>query len=570
MLSILREKDIPVDPQFRPLSETLNSVLVKVGKYALCVLLLALAYFSAALVGLKFAIPPGNATAVWPPSGIAVGVLLLTSWRLVPGIWIGAFLVSLHTGVSPLTAAAFATGNSLASVIGCKLIHSQLNIHQLFHVTRDAFLWLTIAAASCSVAATCGIMSLFVGGYITSVQLFGNWSTWWLGDLTGLMIIAPLFVTLKYSQPRKSNEAGRGERILAFTVLAVICEAIFGGWLPDQTAQSLLYLPVSILVWLVLRAGASSVLVGNGVIATLAIYGTTQGFGAFARESVSQSLLDLQLFLITYSTTGLALCGVVAGSRKSDEKRRFLEIEAEESAQQLRIAHDIQAATFPKAPLSFRHSTCKGVCHPAEETSGDYFDYVVESDGCVVLMIGDVCGHGVGPALITAATRAYTRAVLTSERDLVKIVQRVNQALMDDTDDGNFVTFMVCRFDPSNQTLEYVGAGHEGFVVRKNGDTDDLLSSTFPLGVSTEMVGCELRIIQVARGDIVVMSTDGLFESQSQAGEQFGQAHLRQSFCRYRHLDASRILESVFDDVTAFVEARPAQDDRTAVILKVK
>lgn len=570
MLSLLREKQVPILPPLRGISETLISSRRAAGKYLLQLVVLAVAYFSAALVGLTFAIPPGNATAVWPPSGIAVGVLLLTSCRLAPGVWMGAFLATLYTGVSPWTAAAIATGNSLAAVFACQLIHRLLDVRRLFQAVTDAFLWLALAAASCAVAATCGITTLYAGGYISSLQLYENWSTWWLGDLTGVMIIAPLFVTLRTLQPKQTGVPRHGERILAFIILTVICTGVFGGWLPDQTAQGLLYLPVAILVWLLLRTGVSSVLFGNGVIAVLAVIGTMQGDGAFARASVSQSLLDLQLFLITYSTMSLALAGVVADSRKSENRRRFLEVEAEESAQQLQIAHDIQSATMPGESLRTRHADCSGTCHPAEQTSGDYYDYVVEPDGCVLLMVGDVCGHGIGPALITAATRAYSRAVLTGERDLAKGVQRINRALMDDTDDGNFVTFMVCRFDSANQTVDYLGAGHGGFVVRDSGDIDDLPASTLPLAVSTEMPGCELRTIRVTRGDIVVLGTDGLFESRSQAGEQFGQTRLRQSFCRYRHLDPERILESVFDEISAFVEGNPPSDDLTAVILKVR
>ena len=93
------------------------------GKYVGTILLLAACYFGTARVGLTFAIPPGNATAVWPSSGIALGAVWLLGLRFWPGVWLGATVVNLTTGVSPGTAIALGIGNTLECLLAfCYLI----------------------------------------------------------------------------------------------------------------------------------------------------------------------------------------------------------------------------------------------------------------------------------------------------------------------------------------------------------------------------------------------------------------------------------------------------------------
>ena len=90
--------------------------------YLARITMLAAVYFAAALVGLAFAIPPGNATSVWPGSGIALAAMLLLSMRVWPGVWVGALLANcILTDVSVPTAAAIATGNTLEALLAAWL-----------------------------------------------------------------------------------------------------------------------------------------------------------------------------------------------------------------------------------------------------------------------------------------------------------------------------------------------------------------------------------------------------------------------------------------------------------------
>lgn len=534
------------------------------------VVTVAVAYFVAAMVGLEFAIPPGNASAVWPPSGLAVGILLLTSWRSLPGIWIGAWSATLLTGASPTTAAVIATGNSIAALAALRLCEKLIDLENPFGTVRAAFRWIGLSAASCSIAATCGVTWLYLSGALESVDVYPNWSTWWLGDLSGIMLVTPLVLAIRRRKIPVDLTGSISERILAFVLLALISQCIFGGWFPEQKAESLLYLPVVIQVWLLLRFGAASVFVGNFVIAVLAVLGTSQGFGAFATEAVDRSLFDLQSFLIIYATTGMVLCGLLRSTQDAQLGYHEMSIEIETANGKMRLAHDIQAGLFPSDPIQNQHGACIGVCQIAEDASGDYFDFIEESDGKIVMMIGDVSGHGVGPALLMAETRAYVRALLHSERHLVTILRQLNRFLVDDIDDGHFVTFMICRFDPDSRTIEYVGAGHEGLIIHNDGNSTKLESSTIPLGMCQIMPGCESKSINVQSNDVVALYTDGMVESRSVTGEMFGYQRLKKSFYVRRHLPVASLIEKVFEDVDVFCGATPLRDDRTSVVLKLK
>jgi integral membrane sensor domain MASE1 len=230
-------------------------------------------------------------------------------------MWIGAWSVTLLTGGSPITATVIATGNSIAALAALRLCEKLIDLENPFGTVRAAFLWISLSAASCSIAATCGVTWLYFSGALESVGFYANWSTWWLGDLSGLMLVTPLLLAIRRWKIPGGFRGSISERILAFVLLVIVSQCIFGEWFPEEKAESLLYLPVVIQVWLLLRFGATSVFVGNFVIAILAICGTSQGFGAFATEAVDRSLFNLQAFLIMYATTGMVLCGLLESTQ---------------------------------------------------------------------------------------------------------------------------------------------------------------------------------------------------------------------------------------------------------------
>ena len=526
------------------------------------------------MVGLAFAIPPGNSTAVWPPSGIALGALLIFGNRVWPGIWLGALLTTLTTDVAPLTGFAFATGNTLEAVLAVSLAQRFLEIDTPFHNVSDALRWLVIAIVCCSVAATVGAVSLILGGYISIGEGLTNWSTWWLGDLTGMMIVTPVILSwradrLAFQSPKFSVTSSPTEAFAAMLSLAAVSHCVFGGLLPEQVAEGLLYIPLIVLFWLLLRFDAKTVFSGNLVIACVAIWGTSRNTGAFATEGVQRSLFDLQVFMNLYAFTGMVLTGILAGSRASESGRTQLVADAKDAETQMQIARDIQFRLFPENPRQSKAYSCAGDCRPADLTSGDYYDFISCPDGSQLMIVADVSGHGIGPALLMAETRAYARALLSKNEDLTTALLELNSFISRDVSDGRFVTFFVCRFDAGDSTLQYVGAGHEAQLIRASGESQRLRASTFPLGLGESMMAPFQETLHLNPGDTVLIVTDGLIEAQAPSREIFGWKRLEKLVEKNDQASAEQLLAVVFDAVNTFSCGNPQTDDQTAVVLRL-
>lgn len=537
------------------------------------IVILGVVYYLAARAGLAFAIPPGNATAVWPASGIALSALLLFGRRLWPGIWLAAFLASASTTVSTNTAMMIATGNTMEALLAAYLCQRLPEDRQPIYSISGAFLLLLIGAVSAAVAAAVGSSSLVFGGNIVYSELSANLATWWLGDLTGIMVVTPFALTLRHpiSWPGRSLRAV--EQILSLSILALISHAIFGGWLPENIAEGFLYLPLLVLFWMILRLEPILAYLGTLMLAAIAIIGTSHNSGAFATESSQQSLFDLQFFLNAYAVAGLVLAGIVNSERASERQSKELMERLHASRSRLRIARTIQSQLLPESPMMGPGYQCAGGCRPAEETGGDYFDFIREDDGSVVLVIGDVCGHGVGAAMLMTETRAYLRATLADRHDLTDVLKGVNLFLQDDLSSNStsvgFVTLFICRFRPRTATLEYVGAGHQGFVVRSSGEIETLDSATIPLGLTTDFDPAGVRTVPLKPKDLVMLITDGVTEAKSSTGDFFRMDRLSRTVVAASHNTVQGILTTVMDQVTQFTEGTPQEDDMTAAFMRV-
>src|ERR1043166_3944462 len=147
---------------------------------------LALVYFVAGKLGLKLAFLNQSATAVWPPTGIALAAVLLLGYRVWPGVWLGAFLVNITTAGSLLTTIGIAGGNTLEALLGVWLVQRFANGRHVFEHATDAIRYILLAGAlSTMVSATVGVTSLAWGGFAPRGQYVPIWMTWWLGDMVG-------------------------------------------------------------------------------------------------------------------------------------------------------------------------------------------------------------------------------------------------------------------------------------------------------------------------------------------------------------------------------------------------
>src|SRR4051812_34916192 len=177
-------------------------------RYTTKVLALALAYFAAAKAGLLLAYENSSVTAVWAPTGISLAALVLWGRGLWPGVALGALLANCWTGVPVITVLGIATGNTLEALVGASLLRVA-GFRPSLERARDVLVLAGLAAAlSTMVSATVGVASLYAGDAISTSALASGWRTWWVGDMVGDLLVAPLVLVFA-SGPRASARPRR-------------------------------------------------------------------------------------------------------------------------------------------------------------------------------------------------------------------------------------------------------------------------------------------------------------------------------------------------------------------------
>jgi serine phosphatase RsbU (regulator of sigma subunit) len=279
----------------------------------------------------------------------------------------------------------------------------------------------------------------------------------------------------------------------------------------------------------------------------------------------------------------LILISGLAAAWVAREIRQHVEAalgEAETRRQLDRIEHDlsvarsIQRALLPRAAPDIPGFDIAGWNRPADQTGGDYYDWQTLPDGNWIVTLADVSGHGIGPALVTAACRAYVRASSSQHDDLASLASRINRLLADDLADGRFVTMASVLIRARGGPLALLSAGHGPIVLYLNGSgtAQDIMPQDMPLAVVPDTDFGPALTIEMAKGDVLALVTDGFTEwarrDERGNSEQFGLPRLRDSLRRHAKLPAAAMIEAITADVTAFAEQTPQQDDLTMVIIR--
>jgi sigma-B regulation protein RsbU (phosphoserine phosphatase) len=208
-----------------------------------------------------------------------------------------------------------------------------------------------------------------------------------------------------------------------------------------------------------------------------------------------------------------------------------------------------------------------------EETGGDFYDFMVR-DGLhgpeLVILIGDVTGHGVGAALLMASIRAYMKALLLQRLDLSEVMNRTNSLIHADVDDsGNFVTAFVLSYCPLTRRAAWVGAGHDPawFVPSAGGRVRTFAGRDIPLGVDPKWA--YTKYSEPLEGGLLIMGTDGIWESLGRDGEMFGKDRLLQVVRGGLQEPPQDIAARIFEAVEKFTGGGRVEDDRTVVIARL-
>jgi PAS domain S-box-containing protein len=244
---------------------------------------------------------------------------------------------------------------------------------------------------------------------------------------------------------------------------------------------------------------------------------------------------------------------------------------AQERDVEMRLARIVQQRLYPTGAPELAGFDLAGATFPADQTCGDYYDFLPMADGRLGLAVGDVSGHGFSGALLMAETRAYLRSLTRATTDLSEILGALNAFLFEDTEEERFVTLMLALVDPVRRTIVYSSAGHiHGYVLDGTGATRHALGSTgLPLGIVRSAEFPASPELPLASEDLLLLLTDGAPEAQSRDGEAFGSDRVLGVVARAREDDAAQIVRRLHAAVSAFAPGEPQGDDITAVVCRV-
>ena len=334
--------------------------------------LLAGLYFVTARLGQLLAIPPGNVTPVWIPSGIILVAVLVRGYRVWPGIFIGAFAGNVWAyfssdSVGAVLRCLFAgtangLGDTLGAVLGAYLIIRTTHGRDPLGRAADVMKLIVFGAVlGAGLSALFGVTALSLAGFVSWHDYVFSFATWWTGDGVGVLVIAPLL--LAWREGWRGCRCGREE--LLFAVL--LPTASLGSLQLFPEVPGLVILPL--LLWAVFRFERRVLTAGIVMAAALVVVMAALGLSPFAGSNVPDGLMHLQLFLTLITVPMLVLCGALAESarardrlltlnRELDERvqKRTGQLEAEIAGRRCIEAQSRRTAQFLQAVID--HSPC--------------------------------------------------------------------------------------------------------------------------------------------------------------------------------------------------------------------
>jgi phosphoserine phosphatase RsbU/P len=255
----------------------------------------------------------------------------------------------------------------------------------------------------------------------------------------------------------------------------------------------------------------------------------------------------------------------IESQRRATTEKLELERRA---AQELEIAKQVQARLFPQTLPALKSLEFAGLCLPARHVGGDYYDFLQLGPDRVGLIVGDISGKGIAAALLMANLQANLRSQCAIAVDQPqRLLRSVNQLFCANTADAAFATLFFAEYDDATRRLRYANCGHlPPLLLRADGSLERLRATATILGAFKEW-DCELGECQISAGDTLALYTDGITESFSPDGEEFGEGRLVNCLERHCALSSQNLLSAVVDEVRGF-SPHEQHDDITLIIAK--
>jgi phosphoserine phosphatase RsbU/P len=275
----------------------------------------------------------------------------------------------------------------------------------------------------------------------------------------------------------------------------------------------------------------------------------------------------LRLLKFLATQTGLALenAKLVAAITEEVAQRERLNREVE-------IAREVQQRLFPQELLPVARLDYCGACRPALGVGGDYYDFLALPGGELGIAIGDVSGKGIGAALLMASLQASLRAEATrgAPVDLATLIANVNRLVFQSSTSNRYATLFYAQYDPGNQMLTYVNAGHNPpLLFRKGQEVIRLATGGTVVGL-LETFPYQQGSLKLGSGDLLVAFTDGMSETMNASDEEWGEERLIQAVEFHISLPANELLSQITAAADAFAAGADQHDDMTLVVVRLE
>ncbi len=276
--------------------------------------------------------------------------------------------------------------------------------------------------------------------------------------------------------------------------------------------------------------------------------------------------LELQIFNTIVEQSSFALYNGMIFSQAADKRRLD---------QDLQVAHEIQRILLPASAPELEGYQISGINIPAQQVSGDYYDYIHIDDEHIGVAIADVSGKGVPASLIMAMCRSVLRSQAPSQPSPAAALRQVNAQLFPDIKEDMFISMAYTILDKNTSTLTLCRAGHDAPLLYKA--RDKTVSKINPPGMALgiDSGGVFNRVtgdfsLSLERDDCLVLYTDGVTEALNSQGDEFGMANVIQSIQASASEGAAGIITRLTDDLRAFVGTYPQHDDITLIVIRKK
>jgi sigma-B regulation protein RsbU (phosphoserine phosphatase) len=330
---------------------------------------------------------------------------------------------------------------------------------------------------------------------------------------------------------------------------------------PNQVIQSLLYLTAFLLVVALAVAVILSRSFSTGIIDPIRQMEA-------AMERVEKG--DLTATVTVNSNDELGTLGENFNQMAEGLKDRY------RLRRSLDLAKEVQQNLLPAKNPHFPGLDIAGKSIYCDETGGDYFDYFDSAEKNTLkygVVIGDVSDHGIPSALLMASARAFLRQRTALSGSIADIVGDVNRQLTQDVEDtGRFITLFYLQIDMPKGRLSWVRAGHEPALLYDPATDrfEELTGEGIALGVDSHWPYVESQRDRLGAGQIILLSTDGIWEARNPQDQMFGRQAVSDIIRRHAHATAAEIQDAILTELNRFQQEIAPADDITLVIVKVR